>query len=455
MPLRFSKSRTFTVFNSFHISYFGGKVVMSYRFLGCLVCLFFGSIASFGQPSAPVSLPEYAPTRGVWVEWDFNPYTWSLYSDLIEEIQTETKVYLVVINQTEEDDMINRLSNDGVPLDSLVFVQTPAYRMWIRDHGPFSIIDGNSLAFVDLNDLANSGVDEDLPVRLADELGIESYVLPYTLCGGNFMVDSEGTLFCTSRLFTNNPQYDNNQILADLATYLGIQQVHTFQSQANDYWGHIDMQMKLLNDTTLVLSSVSSGANYDSLEANYTQLMGLTAPNGVPYTIERLPHADDWKTYANSLIVNGKVIVPIYDHPNDSLALSIYADLMPDHEVVGVDCNKIIGWEGALHCITMQMPNIPSTPISMTREHPMDSEIRVFPNPVQIGGELVVEIRAKAGPVMIQWVDTKGRSSSLPFTLSGGQARYSIPVMPRVPGAYLLRITAEGITSFHRVVVHE
>lgn len=210
---------------------------------------------------------------------------------------------------------------------------------------------------MDFDDKANSGMDENLPANLANLWGLPAYEIPWIFDGGNLLVDSRRTLFCTNGLYLNNPAWPKAALHQDLKQYMGIEQVVILKPQHNDYWKHIDMQIKLLDDTTFVVSSVTPGysPNYDSLEANYALLAALTAPNGKPYRIARLPHADNWKTYANALILNNRVIVPTYDHPLDSLALAIYGDLMPQHIVRGVNCNKIIGWEGALHCITMQL----------------------------------------------------------------------------------------------------
>jgi hypothetical protein len=81
----------------------------------------------------------------------------------------------------------------------------------------------------------------------------------------------------------------------------------------------------------------------------------LTSPFGTPYRIARLPKADNWKSYTNALIINNKVIIPQYDHPNDTIAVNTYQALMPHHQVVGINANAIVGWDGVIHCITMQL----------------------------------------------------------------------------------------------------
>jgi len=62
-------------------------------------------------------------------------------------------------------------------------------------------------------------------------------------------------------------------------------------------------------------------------------------------------------TYANFLILNGAVIVPTYNQPqNDKQALDIIQEAFPDYDVIGVDSQTIIRQHGSIHCLTMQFP---------------------------------------------------------------------------------------------------
>ena len=67
------------------------------------------------QPQNPFTVPEYAPSKAVLVEWDFNDQTWDLYSELIAHCQEAVEVICVVRDADEENDMSQRLAADGVP----------------------------------------------------------------------------------------------------------------------------------------------------------------------------------------------------------------------------------------------------------------------------------------------------------------------------------------------------
>jgi agmatine deiminase len=383
---------------------------------------------SLSQPLNPFTPPEYAPAKAVLIEWDFNQYTWDLYSTLIMECSEAATVIMVVNGQDEEMMISQQLIGDSVPMENIEFVHVSCEpRIWIRDHGPLAVFSGDAAVYIDLDDLANSGLSEDLPVKLANAWGLDSYGLPYVFCGGNFMVDGHHTLFTTTRLYSNNPAYPPATIDADFSSYFGINNIVTVSAQHNDYWGHIDMQMKLLDDTTIVISSVDSwsGPNYDTLENNYARIAALTAPNGKSYRIERLPMAENWKTYTNSLILNDKVLVPVYNHPLDSVAIDTYQQLMPGHEIVGINCNKIIGWEGALHCITMQLFD-EDLLTAVQEQEAFPGDLRAYPNPVDQGQEFHV-----------QYTGDGSSNRVLRIYDANGMLVYS--AMPRSDGSYSIR----------------
>jgi agmatine/peptidylarginine deiminase len=65
-------------------------------------------------------------------------------------------------------------------------------------------------------------------------------------------------------------------------------------------------------------------------------------------------------TYINSLIINNgykkAVLVPQYNIPEDAEAISIYAQAMPDYNIVGIDSSTIIKSFGAIHCTSLTVP---------------------------------------------------------------------------------------------------
>ena len=52
------------------------------------------------------------------------------------------------------------------------------------------------------------------------------------------------------------------------------------------------------------------------------------------------------------------MLVPIYNAPEDKVAISIYEKTMPDYEIRAINCETIIDYYGAIHCTTLTVPLI-------------------------------------------------------------------------------------------------
>ncbi len=310
-------------------------------------------------PVNPRTVPEYDTIAGVVMYWNPGSSSYDqIVTAVVNGIQSQATVFLQTNNTGHQQNMINTFTAHGVPMDNIVFIEVYGDRIWIRDHGPFSIYDDGELAFVGFDDLATGHADQDLPERLANYWNLNYYDFSHIIFdGGNYLVDSHNQMFATDRLYTNNPSIATEEIDNILETYMGITSIHTFSALSNDYWGHLDMQVKLLNDTTFIISTVDPWHDdYPILQDNLAILHSLEHPEDKTYQVAQIPKAQNWKTYINSLIVNDAVLVPIYNDHRDVTALSTYEALMPGKTIIGIDCNAMIGWEGAIHCITNQLP---------------------------------------------------------------------------------------------------
>jgi agmatine deiminase len=85
------------------------------------------------------------------------------------------------------------------------------------------------------------------------------------------------------------------------------------------------------------------------------RVVKLPFPRPIVMNGERLP-----ASYANVYIVNGAVLVPTFNDPNDRVALNTLAELMPDHRVIGIHAVDLVWGLGTLHCLTQQEPGASS-----------------------------------------------------------------------------------------------
>ena len=92
---------------------------------------------------------------------------------------------------------------------------------------------------------------------------------------------------------------------------------------------------------------------FRNMEGEAYNLVELPLPDPI-FDVEgnRLP-----ATYANYLVTERNLFMPVYDQPaNDQLACQTVRIAFPDHKIVPVDCRTLLLQHGSLHCSTMQIP---------------------------------------------------------------------------------------------------
>ncbi|HEY1422153.1 MAG TPA: agmatine deiminase family protein, partial [Candidatus Acidoferrum sp.] len=77
----------------------------------------------------------------------------------------------------------------------------------------------------------------------------------------------------------------------------------------------------------------------------------LPMPAPIFFDGQRLP-----ASYANFYIANKLVLVPVFNDPNDRVALNTLAELFPAREIVPIYCRDLVLGLGTIHCMTQQLP---------------------------------------------------------------------------------------------------
>ena len=197
--------------------------------------------------------------------------------------------------------------------------------------------------------------------------------LPFVLEGGAIESDGKGTLLTTAQCLLNtnrNGKVPTSQIEHIFKTQLGIERTlwlnHGYLA-GDDTDSHIDTLARFAPDDTIIYMACDdpNDEHYEALNAMEAELRSFRTKQHLPYRLIALPwpsakfDEDEQRlpaTYANFLVSNGAVLVPIYQDKNDALALSQITAAFPDHKVIGIDCTALIQQHGSLHCICMHIP---------------------------------------------------------------------------------------------------
>ncbi|MCX7070311.1 MAG: agmatine deiminase family protein [Gammaproteobacteria bacterium] len=331
--------------------------------------------------------PEWAPQAAVMLTWPRQDGDFARHFDAVERNFIAIAVAIgrfqnLHVNVAEAADALQaRLISAGVPRERLIVHEVPNDDVWARDHGPITVVRDGRLVHLDFtfNGWGNkfSASRDNALTRKLDQYGAWSApveTVDFVLEGGALEVDGHGTLLTTERCLlapTRNPHLGKAQIEALLKDRLGLDRVLWLRHGdliGDDTDGHIDTIARYCDASTIVYQGCDdrSDAHYDDLAAMADELRALRDWRGEAYRLVALPlpkaifDPDDGRRlpagYANFLILNGAVLVPVYSQPLDAVALDLIRPLFPDREVIGIDCNALIQQYGGLHCVTMQIP---------------------------------------------------------------------------------------------------
>jgi agmatine deiminase len=341
---------------------------------------------------------EWEPHEATWLAWPhhrpdwpgkFEPIRW-VYAEIVRNLSRHERVEIIVRNAVAEKEARKTLARADALNENVRFHRWRTNRVWTRDSGCTFVHksdarEAQTLAAVKWRFNAwakydNWQHDNKVGSRMADvasaaEVRPEHLGKTIVLEGGSIDVNGTGTLVTTEECLLSKTQQRNPGIQkADyekvFAEYLGIRNVIWLGPGVcgDDTHGHVDDLTRFVAPDTVVTSVEANpnDANYEPLRENIRRLRSATDEQGKPLAVVDLPMPgavifDKTRlpaSYANFYIANGLILVPVFNDPNDRVALDIFADLFPDREIVGIYCGDLIWGLGAIHCMTQQQPAI-------------------------------------------------------------------------------------------------
>lgn len=336
---------------------------------------------------------EWEPQSAIQLTWPHAQTDWNYilgditatYLEMAREIADHERL-LIVAPRTDE---VKGLLDSALPASlaaNIVYHECPTNDTWARDHGFITLknLDGEGDERLLLDFCFNgwgrkfeSDKDNAINRSLYDSgtvRGTYRSELDFVLEGGSIESDGRGTVFTTSQCLLaphrNQPltQQQIEQRLKDALCASRIVWLDHGNLIGDDTDGHIDTIVRLApDDTLLYIGNVSpDDEQHDDFMALEEQLRSLRTADGQPYRLLALPMPDAIcdddgsrlpATYANFLVTNEKVLVPVYGQKaNDEAAISTIASAFPGRKMVAIDSRPIIRQHGSIHCCTMQLP---------------------------------------------------------------------------------------------------
>jgi len=304
-----------------------------------------------------------------------------VFAEIASQIARHELVLIVVTGTSHRQHVEQQLVRRSCLLTQVRFAIAPSDDTWARDHGPLTVLVGDQPRLLDFRFNGWGGkypaerddrINHELQRQhIFGEIPVES--VDFVLEGGSIDTDGQGTLLTTRACLlaaSRNPDLDRAGIEHKLRQQLGIDRIlwleHGYLA-GDDTDSHIDMLARFCSPDTIAYVSCDDpeDEHYAALQAMQTQLQELKTADGEPYHLVPLPFPDQLydaggqrlpASYANFLIINDAVLVPVYGDAKDAQALSQLQRCFPQREVIGISCRPLIEQYGSLHCLTMQFP---------------------------------------------------------------------------------------------------
>jgi agmatine deiminase len=355
------------------------------------------------------------------------PIPW-VYAEIVRNLARHERVDLIVKNEGHEKRACEVLEKAGALSGNVAFHHWRTDRVWTRDSGcifltpgpepqglkPSNAEDANGASKAaphpkasskrGAKNKANLGLlalhfqfnawakydnykhDARLGGRMAKTAGAR--VLhpmyggePVVLEGGSIDVNGRGTLLTTEECLLSttqqrNPGMDRAAYERMFADYLGATNVIWLGDgiEGDDTHGHVDDLARFVAPDTVVtmVEPNAQRPNYSDLQHNLGRLKAARDQDGERLNVIEIPMPGPVvfegrelpASYANFYIANAVVLVPVFNDPNDRIALNMLAELFPDRQVVPIYSGAFIWGFGAMHCMTQQEPVAPSSHVT-------------------------------------------------------------------------------------------
>jgi agmatine deiminase len=340
---------------------------------------------------------EWERHAATWIAWPHHEPDWPgkleavrwVYAEIVRALHQHERVEILCHDAAVQADAVRRLRAHGVRAAHYRLHRCANDRVWLRDSAPTAVFSARGKV-----ELVNWGFnawakyenfrrDAKIGAAIAAITRV-ARVEPQRpdgkgraiLEGGGIETDGRGTVLVTeewllSRRQVRNPGLDRAGYERLFRDTLGITKTIWLGEGCvgDDTHGHVDDIARFVAPGVIVLAHEKdpADANHRRSRDNLRRLRGATDARGKPIRVVTLPYPravmmDGQRlpaSYANFYIANGVVIVPTFNDPNDRVALDTLAQLMPRHEVVGINSVDLVWGLGTLHCLTQQQPAVP------------------------------------------------------------------------------------------------
>ena len=333
--------------------------------------------------------------------------TWAKISSLLSKHE---KVFILIDPKSSKyflENINELLLKYSGNLSNINFLEISTNDVWIRDYGPIWVKSTNKITPIGISFGFDGWGKKYFPYdndnkagsKILEKLGHEEYFEKIILEGGSIETNGEILIVTDSCNLFREPYLEKNEYELIFKKLFGVKKILWLKGAlpGDGTDGHVDMLTRFASKNTIITSIANSdSAPYLILKKNIKCIEDFlnceiyTRDEKVGFRKYEEELNKDFKylnkdtqlienfkyvflplpqqiyingfalarSYANFYIANEQVLVPVYNEKSDEDALKIIESCFPDRTIQAIDCSKLILQGGALHCITMQIPDL-------------------------------------------------------------------------------------------------
>lgn len=325
-------------------------------------------------------LPEWAPQEAVILAWPDETTDWApwlnevrqVYLAIIQQLSNAGTAVLLLIKSTQVEAFKKQVQKKS----KVLLLPTDYNDTWVRDYGFLSCQSTAGLSPVEFEfngwgakfDAAKDNLVNRNALAQLCQLPLRSIDLVAE--GGALEIDAHGHLLSTQLCLFNpkrNGSISQTEYQRHFVRALGCDKLSVLTQghlEGDDTDGHIDTLVRFTPHQGLVIQGCANRLNdrhHQGLNALVEECKALMPQHKIyelPLPLihnsagDRLP-----ASYANFLISNQQLLCPVYQQPEDQLAIKTIQQAYPHHQVIPINCLPLVQQYGSLHCISMQVPS--------------------------------------------------------------------------------------------------
>jgi len=266
-------------------------------------------------------------------------------------------VYISDRLESQCPNVFRQLKHNFEKLDIKHEVLSNTKDLWVVDFMPLQINRNDFLQFVYDPDYLKPKKYQHTRTNqkdACDPAGIIVNKSSIILDGGNVVKHGDKAIL-TSKIFKENPDYSEDDLIDEIKAQLQIEQLIIIPQEPRDFVGHADGMVRFIDEDSVLVNQYPKNKAYEDFAYSLRASLRKAGLHCIefPYTSWQNGDANDATgCYINFLETGKYIFYPVFTDYNDQLALRKLQSVFKDREFTEIDCRELAKFGGVLNCAT-------------------------------------------------------------------------------------------------------